>query len=67
MSIDIGEIDTDFVQGDIIKIYSNDITSRLVYTGYIDEIRETVNQGEDMQISCIGLGSILTDTVFTSG
>lgn len=67
MSIDIGAIDTDFIHGDIIKIYANTETNRLIYTGYIDEIRETVNQGEDMQISCIGLGSILTNTVFTSG
>ena len=44
MSIDIGEIDPDFIQGDIIKIYANDTTNRLIYTGYIDEIRETMNQ-----------------------
>lgn len=67
MSIDIGAIDTDFVQGDIIKIYANTETNRLIYTGYIDDIQLSYNQGEDMKISCIGLGSILTDTVFTSG
>ena len=67
IKISIGEIDTDFVHGDIVKVYANDTTNRLIYTGYVDNIDETVNQGEDMEVSCIGLGSYLKNIIFTSG
>lgn len=63
MSLSLKTVDTSFVHGDIVRIYRDS----LVYAGYIDDIRISFNQGEQMQISCVGLGSIMTNAVFTSG
>ena len=61
-------IDTDIKHSDIIRVfYSSEIVkNKLLYTGYIEEINQFVNNWEMMQITAIWLGSYLTKIIFQS-